>query len=355
MAKTIGFILADTKLGGGERILWMLMNELQSRGYNITIYSHNPDWLHSQNEFKDIVLLSNSPAGIRNKYRYYCELKKSFETRKPNCVICFPLGLAEIAVIAARKSGIPIICSERCDPNEVPEKGNIHRILRKITFLLSSGIVFQTEQVQAYFSKRIQKHSTVIPNPIIDRNLPEIRENRNKEIISTGRLSKEKNFEMLIRAFAQIKSKDYKLTIYGEGPLRQYLENIVISLNLSDRISMPGKVERVIDCISQGDIFVMPSNHEGMPNSLIEGMAMGLAPISTDFASGGARALIEDGVNGFLIPVGDCNALVERLNYLIDNPEEKIRIMQAAAYIRKTNSKDVIIPLWIKYIESLLS
>ena len=354
MKRTIGFILVNTKFGGGERILWMLMNEFKLRGYEIEIYTYNPEWITSQNDFNNVILLKTPPIGF-NKYTSYKELKCILAKNRPDYIICFSLALAEIAVWATKANNIPIICSERCDPAEIPEPGvrDIHRWLRLISFSLASGVVFQTEEVQKYFPKLIQKHSCVIPNPIIDNNLPPLAINRKKKIVSTGRLSKEKNFEMLIRAFSKITSSDYTLTIYGEGPQRDYLENIIGELNLSDKVSLPGSVDRVIDHISDADIFVMPSNHEGMPNSLIEGMSVGLVPISTDFASGGARSLITNGINGFLIPVGDESALTDKLDYLINNPDIKERIRKKVNQIRQTHSKEAIIPKWIEYIESL--
>ena len=355
MKKNIAFLVGNLAFGGGERMLWMLMRELTRRGYDISIYSYNEDW-QTQTEFNDVHILKVLPTA-KNKLISYFELKKTLAEYRPDCIISFSLSLIETAVWAARANGIPIICSERCDPAEVPDPGkrDIHRLLRRLSFRYASGVVFQTEDVQKYFSKAIQKHSVVIPNPVIDNDLPCYGESDiEKKIVSSGRLSPEKNFEMLIRAFAALGNNEYTLTIYGDGPLRTNLEKLIDDLGISSRVFLPGRVERVVDYIAKGDIFVMPSNHEGMPNSLIEGMAMGLAPVSTDFASGGARALIKNGVNGFLVPVGDTDALTNVLKDLIDNPNKKKNIKAEAIKIRETHSKDLILAKWVDYIEKLI-
>ena len=131
-------------------------------------------------------------------------------------------------------------------------------------------------QVKQYFSKSIQKKSIVIQNPIMDDNLPVANDNSaEKEIVAVGRLSIEKNYKLLIRAFAELNIPEYRLS----------------------------------------------SNHEGMPNALIEAMAMGLACISTDFSSGVARALITNNENGIIVPVDDLFSLKNAILNVVFNTD----------------------------------
>lgn len=357
MEKAVAFIANTIKFGGGERVQNMLIDEIRKRGYKVFVYTYNEAWEGLKDKYDKLRILKYIPVKGQ-KLKSVKELTYVLKEDKPVCLITFSLALAETAVWAARKTHVPFLTSERCDPWQLPEPATrwIHRVFRDITFRLASGIVFQTQNVQNFFSKSIRKHSKVIHNPVIDDNLPTQSTERipKKEIVGVGRLSPEKNFKMLIEAFSKLKNADdYVLKIYGEGPLKEKLNRQIESLGLQDKAFLMGRVDRVIDYISNADIFVLTSHHEGMPNALIEGMAMGLACISTDFATGGAGELIESGKNGLLIPVNDTDALVKELQHLIDDSEFKEKLKKEAIKIRDTHSKDIIIPQWVDYIESL--
>ena len=225
--------------------------------------------------------------------------------------------------------------------------------MKRIVFRNADGIVFQTKEVQNFFSKPIRKKGMVIANPLLDDNLPmaDINSPR-KEIVAVGRLSVEKNFEMLIKAFSELKLSDYTLRIYGQGPLYQNLQELIAKLWMENQIILEGQVEKVVDKIQGADIFVLSSNHEGMPNVLLEAMAMGLACISTDFPSGGAQALIRNGINGLLIPVNDKEALKNAISTLVDNQRLKLELKKNALNIRKENSKEQIFPEWESFVLS---
>lgn len=351
----IGFIVQDVSLGGGERILSMLMKSFYKEGHSIILYTWNKRWnsLVSAEKYK-IVILDNYP-NLGSKYKAFKSINNAFKENRPDCIITFVTGLAEIAIWAAKVNHIPFIMSERCDPLFVPDKW-YHRLLEKIVYRNCDGLVFQTETVQKYFSIKIQKNSIVIPNPLIDDELPiaDI-DNSRKEIIGIGRLCEQKNFGVLIDAFAELNPPDYVLKIYGEGPLRNELRNKIALYHLENKILLMGKVDRVVDEIVDSDIFVLSSIHEGMPNVLIESMAMGLACVAFDVPSHGARNLINDGINGFIIPVNDKEALKEKLLYLIEHNEQKVSIKTAALKIRETNSQEKIIPMWVQYIKEVIA
>lgn len=350
----IGFLVESVNFGGGERVLHSLMKEMNSAGHEIFIFTWNPDWQLQKHEvpFK-IFVLNHPPIGLMGKINSYRSLSKSLKINLPDCLIIFSLHAAEIGVFAGISSGVATILSERVDPFFFPRK-KIHRVLKKVIYSLANTIVFQTEKVKSYFSQRIQKRGVVIPNMIMDDNWPhEISLNPKKEIVAVGRLSEEKNFEMLITAFSETNLTDYVLRIFGEGPSEKKLEELIQHLNLREKVILEGKVENVKDYIIASDIFVICSNHEGMPNALIEAMASGLACISTDFRSGGARALIQDRVNGILIPVKDKDALRDALLYLNANPVFKKALKENALKIHQTHDKKFITQKWKNVIMSV--
>ena len=351
----IGFLVDKIAFGGGERILKMLIDEFCKRGHVISIYSWNKEWLSFNNIHNyNIYVLPGEPIGVKGKIIAYRNLRRQMLLTRPDCLIIFSLGLAEIGVFVAKTVCVPTILSERVDPKYLPQS-KIHRLLKLLVYHFCDGIVFQTVQVKQYFSKSIQKKSIEIQNPIMDDNLPVANDNSaEKEIVAVGRLSIEKNYKLLIRAFAELNIPEYRLKIFGKGPLFNELSDLIDSLRMNDKIILEGSVDRVVDFIRNSDIFVLSSNHEGMPNALIEAMAMGLACISTDFSSGGARALITNNENGIIVPVDDLFSLKNAILNVVFNTDLKQKIKANAVKIRETNSKERILPIWIEYINTIL-
>ena len=158
-------------------------------------------------------------------------------------------------------------------------------------------------------------------NPAFVR--PRYEDDRPQDIVAVGRMDENKNQRMAIRAFCKIAERfpDARLILYGDGPLRRELTEEVRSLDMSERILLPGRITDVPEKLEKAYAFVLTSFTEGMPNTLIEAMSLGTACISTDCPCGGPKDLIRDGENGFLVPVDDSDALADRLTRLLENPD----------------------------------
>jgi glycosyltransferase involved in cell wall biosynthesis len=127
--------------------------------------------------------------------------------------------------------------------------------------------------------------------------------------LSVGRLSKEKDYATLLRAFADLQlHPDARLIILGEGSLRDALEELVSTLRLGSRVSMPGFVSNPYAYMARAQLFVLSSQFEGLPGVLIEALACGCQVVSTDCPSG-PREILRGGELGRLVPVGDVEAL----------------------------------------------
>ena len=107
--------------------------------------------------------------------------------------------------------------------------------------------------------------------------------------------------------------------------------------------------------IPKGEIYAYSSDYEGMPNSLLEAMAMGMPVVSTDCPCGGPKAVIRDGENGFLIPVGDEDALADRMIRLIEDKELQKRFSENARKIEDVGSIEAIYKQWKEYLEEVTS
>ena len=178
---------------------------------------------------------------------------------------------------------------------------------------------------------------------------------REKTITAVGRIDENKNHELLIRAFAQIAGQfpEYRLVIYGEGDKRQELCKLSEELGLKNRISLPGSIEDVSEAIYKTSVFVLSSNTEGMPNTLIEAMIMGLPVIATDCPCGGPAELIRSGENGILTPVGDVNAMKDNLQYMLKNLQNAEKMGKQAKITGEMYRPEPVLKEWEKYLISL--
>lgn len=178
---------------------------------------------------------------------------------------------------------------------------------------------------------------------------------REKIVVSAGRLEDQKNFPLLVRAFSAFHEQhpEYKLVIYGEGKKRRELEQLAQSLLPSGAWSMPGRVDDLPQRIVSCGIFALSSDYEGVPNVLIEAMACGMPVVSTDCAPGGAAVLIDPGVNGLLVPVGDAEALAEGMAYLAEDPLQAAQMGRKAVQLQQRLDAERVCSQWLKYLQEI--
>jgi glycosyltransferase involved in cell wall biosynthesis len=131
------------------------------------------------------------------------------------------------------------------------------------------------------------------------------------------------------------------------------LEDLVRAKNLMDRVELAGSIDDVAGHICNARIFALTSNTEGMPNTIIEAMAVGLPVVSTDCPCGGPAELIEDGVNGLLVPVGDAFALADAFRKILEDDALEQSLGENAAKITQKLSPDKVNKEWRDYLNSL--
>ena len=158
---------------------------------------------------------------------------------------------------------------------------------------------------------------------------------------------------MIIKAFALIQAQfpTYKLVFYGDGPQRTILEQEAAQLSIADRVVFSGNVKNVFDEISDAKLFVLSSNYEGMPNSLIEAMCLGLPVISTDVS--GTEELIKNGESGFIVPRKSPEKLAEAMRKVLS---DEMLQKQFAYQAEKLNDKlqvSVIVNQWVNFITKM--
>ena len=351
--------ISQLKKGGAERVVTNLANYFINNNdvTIVSIKSYEPEY-HFDERINIVTLDSSEKQNkVFKLVKRIFKLNKIIKVRKPDIVLSFLPEPSFLMLLIKNIRKIKVIVSVRNDP-KVEYKNKFYNIAMKLLYPKADGFVFQTEDAKSFFSKKIQNKSTIIMNPLnpeflIDR----FTGIRKKEIVAVGRLFKQKNHELLIKAFSIFHKKhpDYILTIYGEGPLKGQLEKLIGSLKIADCVNLPGLEHDIKNKIYQSSIFVLSSDYEGMPNSLMEALTLGLPCISTDCPCGGPRALIKDGINGILTEVGNVEMLAEKLLMIIENKELLNYLSENTQKYIKDIDPRKINKEWEEYIKHVLN
>ena len=177
-----------------------------------------------------------------------------------------------------------------------------------------------------------------------------------KDIVTLGRLSEQKNHKLLISAFARVadKHQEVNLLIYGKGQLADDLSAYINESGLENRVFLMGNTTEAEKVLSEAGYFVLSSDFEGMPNALMEALAVGVPSISTDCPCGGPKTLINAGENGLLVPVNDIEALAEAMDRLLSDEELSSNLSQNAKRLALSYKTDRVFAEWKKYVESVI-
>lgn len=343
--------------GGAARVISVLAEGLVNRGYKVTICSYpfkNKEEYHHSDKVNYIKFNMNYQKGALYKIERIAKLRKEIKKHKDAIIISFEYFMNMQTIVAMVGLKNTLIISERNDPARVGGKTPIKQ-LRNLLYHFADCLVCQTQEAQEYFPKNIKKKSVVILNPVKE-NLPERWQGeRRKDIVNFCRLEKQKNLPLLIDAFEEFHKDhtDYTLTIYGDGKEREVLEEYIRNRQLDDSVTLHHAVSDIHDRIKDAMMFVSSSNYEGLSNSMIEAMAVGLPTICTNCPCGGARMVIRDGANGLLVPVGTKEAMVDAISKVADNQVVRESLAANGYAIRKELANKRIVGIWEETIKRL--
>ena len=323
--KRIALFISSFQKGGSERVMAGLAVYFHEQKYDVilvtqykkeTEYNLPPEIRRVYSEPDESLLTGGR---IKNFWVRYKALRDIWKAYKPDVILSF-LGKNNLmAILTAAILPPKVVVSVRGEPS-MEYKGKLMQMLARITFRFARGVVLQTARQAEFFPKAVQKKSVILHNPLNAQFL--IRKDGEKKqdfIASVGYLDDNKNHTMLLHAFGKIADEypTMQLVIYGEGEMRPKLEALIREKKLEDRVQLPGRVDNVAEKLCRARIFALTSNTEGMPNALMEAMALGLPVVSTDCPCGGPAELIQNGVNGILIPVGDAYALADAFRKIL--------------------------------------
>lgn len=348
------FFVGTLRGGGAERVISTLTQKMAERGMDVKIllYYEDPPFYKVDPRVEVIHVRKETKSG--NVLKNALWIRKFFK-EQADVVLSFLAPFNILALVANMGTRVPLIVADRNDPRYVP--GNrLIRMARDFLYRFADGVVLQTENNRAYFSKAVQRKSVVIYNPVDlgDKAALALRTPKEKKIVSMGRLRPQKNQVMLLNAFSRIRQQfpEHKLVIYGEGESRKVLEDHINALGLGDCVQLPGSAKDVHERILDAECFVLCSNYEGMPNALIEAMCLGLPVISTKVS--GTTELVEEEKSGLLINCGDEDALVAAMTKMLQDDALKETCAGNAIKLNEALTVDRICDQWDSYIQAVL-
>lgn len=357
----VAMLIGALGRGGTERVLVNLSEYLVGRGIRVTVITQ----YQKENEYplnpqvkriiSDITEKECSKSRMVNFKRRFGKLRNIWKQERPDVILSFIGKNNMMAVLTSRFLKIPVAVAVRGEPT-MEYYNRWMRFAAKNLFKLADGVILQTKQCFDFFPGAVQKKAVILKNPV---NLSFFRNRyegeREKTIVAVGRVDANKNHEMLIRAFVDIAEAypEYKLMIYGEGELKEKLKELVGKLGMQERIYLPGVVSNVPDVIYKASVFVLPSNTEGVPNTLIEAMISGLTVIATDCPCGGPADLIKDGVNGLLTPVENVEKMKDNLQKVLSDPQMADEMGIKASETGDIYRPEKVYKEWENYLISL--
>ena len=404
--KSVIFVLHTLNVGGGERHSITLANYLVSHGFDVTIVlledpivrfkaepgirivhlknrSDKEQYDTSGNVSSCEIIEFDNPTGAslfeqvklwylklkdKSKYdaedqliyfrnKYIFKLRQFLEEYPGSFVISF-MTVCSIVTAAAVK-GLPNKCmfAEFTSPATEYPKGHFMNQLKKRFYPNFIGGIYQTDEECDFYDYLSDKNAYVIPNPIVGTYPERFCGERKKIIVDFCRLNKAKNLFLLIDAFALFSEEhpDYLLHIYGEGPLKNSILSYINKLGLNDKVRLLGFNTELHGIIRDHAMFVSSSDYEGISNSMLEAMAIGLPTICTDCPAGGARMIIKDHVNGILVPLRDKSAMFNAMMEIAEDPGFAEILSENAVLVKQELSVDNIGKRWAEVIDKEMS
>lgn len=341
-------------MGGAAKQLAMTANALVDRGHDASVYSYC--WNEPYDALSDKV--KYIPSKLYGKLSEYVnavpDIRRIVKKENPDVVISWRANAGCFTRLATLGMKCKVVYSERTDPYM-----ETSAFLKLATWVcgFSDGGVFQTEMAMEYYHRLVSK-SVVIPNPFYCKQMPEIMpmEKRRKEIACVGRFFMvQKRQDVMLDAFRLVHEEEpgYRLVFYGDGDDFDRVKQLARDKGLTDFVDFKGAVNDVVNRIKDARVFVLSSDYEGIPNVVLEAFAAGTPVVATDCSPGGARLLIDDSANGFVVPIRDSKALANRIIQTMNDEDLSMRFVVKSREKLLLFNYETIANQWNSYLEKV--
>lgn len=346
--------------GGAERVMSELANRFAEGGDTAILVTSFP----TEREYalsSKVTRLSLEDSQVQcsrisrnmSRIRGLRKLCKEYDPDLLLSFMCEPNFRALLATIGLRTKNV---VSVRNDPAR-EYTGITGRLVGRVLMpLLADACVLQTARAAEWFPPSFRKKSVVIPNAVAEEFFTcGKHDNAGSYWVAVGRLVEQKNYPMMLRAFRAVVNElpGERLRIYGGGDLHGRLQELIDELGLGANVSLRGVTRDVAGVLSGAKGFLLASDYEGMPNALMEALAMGVPCVATDCPCGGPAELIEDGANGLLVRVGDADHMAKAIIRLSKDPEERRRIGVEAELRAFALRPEKVFPRWRELMDTV--
>ena len=359
MGARIGFITHSLGGGGAERVTALLANGLARLGNTVTLLTLTD--LPHEKEYPLADTITVKRAGLSDGSHL------GFIIRRRNTINCYLAETDPDVVVALNGahqadylgtnllSSVPFIASKRnFEPKADDLRGRVMQGVERHVFRHAKGVVFQTPDQMNLFEASIRSKATIIENPVDLNGLPRASRTGNK-IVSAGRLVNQKRFDVLINAFSQVAElyPGYVLVIYGDGPLRDSLQRLANDRGVSGRVIIRGFSRNVHKEIADAKLFVSSSDYEGISNSLIEALGMGMPVVATDCDGGGSRFALAQG-GGILVQKDNPQAMADKICRVLADRNLQNELSASALDSVKRFELSAVCNKWMNYIYRII-
>lgn len=349
MEKEIVFVSNFMGNGGAARVISILAKRFSEKGYQVCIITFPFDAKEypEDENIEYIKVVPKNKSGLKRKFERIRLLRKELKKHPRAYIISFEYFMNMQTIVSTIGLKNKLIISERNDPASMGGDFPTN-VIRNILYFFCDILVCQTPDAKAYFPRLIQKKTVIIPNPIKEDLPKPWTGERDSVIVTFCRLEKQKNLTLLIDAFELFckRHQEYKLYIYGDGKEKQKLQQYVEKKGLGKNIIIHEAVSDVHERVKRSMMFVSTSNYEGLSNSMIEAMAIGLPTIATDCPCGGARMMINNGINGILIPMNEKKSLLEAMEKISSDFQLQKYLSENATKVYGLLQPSIIVKMW---------
>lgn len=348
--KVIVFVINALKVGGAAKMIQFVANSCvgQFRSIHfISLYDTESLGFLDESIVRHNLGINAKGNRVTRRFVVVKLLRREIKSIKPDIVCSFVSDVCYYTRIATLGLNCIVTSAERGDPNIEPWWA---KPIIRWAYNHSDYCFFQLENARNYFGEKVLKKSFVIPNPFIpSSDIQPYKGKHEKTIVSAGRFTWQKGYDILIKAFTKVYSKhpDYTLVLYGEGPLLSEYKSLCQQLGITEAVKFPGYATNVMEAIRKEGIFVLSSRYEGIPNSLIEAMTMKLPVVTTDCTPGGAAFLTKNGELGILVPIDDVEAIADAINNLIENEDLYATLTEKSSSVLDDLQPSKISRIWI--------
>jgi glycosyltransferase involved in cell wall biosynthesis len=329
--------------GGVERMAINIMNAMVERGHDVSLFTWDLAGARAYFPMHDSIVwhrldmghagqTADGPTRARRALRF----RRIVRQMEPDVATAFQHGPWLFAELGLAGLDIPVILAERNAPDRFDHtRAGRHRRWIWQSMRSAAAIAVQNNAFVDSYPSFLRSRMVVIPNPVFPaggRARPAA-DKEQRTLLTVGRLSYQKNYAVLLWAFARLAGSfpEWRLRIVGEGEDRPALEALVDELELRERVTLPGAVREITAEYEAADLYCLSSRWEGFPNTLAEAMAHGL-PVVAYADCAGTGQLIEAGRNGLLARGnGDPGTLAETLAALMGDDRERGRMGAVAA------------------------